>query len=298
MHPGGRRDRRAHYLPPMRIAVGTLLALALAATACSSGAGEDAAPRLSRAAYVAAADEVCQTFLDQGSAVEPGGTSPEDLERFLATLVVLAEDTSADLGALAAPEEAASVHDALTTALLDSTEQVRIAQTRASVGDVDGALAALEAAVRIGRSSDAEAKAFGFAVCGSESELQAEEQAAALDAPGEHAAFCDPFLTISAGGALTPDELGPLLDALVAGAPESLAADVERWAALALGVNEAFVEAGATPDRPIDFEDVLPFLDADEARYLEDTASAAQTGTLPDGVVGTVLGFATEACAG
>lgn len=109
-------------------------------------------------------------------------------------------------------------------------------------------------------------------------------------------AFCERFDRVATPGPLTPDELEPLLQDTVEVAPAEIAAEARAWAALALGVTEAFAEAGATPDQPRPLDDVRALLSDDELEYLDATIAAGGTGRSPAGPAGAVLGYVAEHC--
>lgn len=266
---------------------GALGFLCLVLLSCTGdGDGDET---MSKSDYVSQADEICTEFMEAGIALG-SPSSPEDLVDYFDEAILQAERAATDLSALNPPGEAEAVHDALLTSLTESTDKVREARAAAADGDMDRVGAAMEDATQIGARADADAKEFGFEVCGSESEIRDRERA------DQAAAFCDPFVRIATSGALTPERLSPLLDELVAAAPAEITVQVHRWAELARGVNDGFAEAGATPDNPKSIDEVRSFLSDDEIAYLEETASANQTGTLPDGIVGEVLGYAAENC--
>lgn len=135
-------------------------------SACDSGGGG----ALTKAEYIAMGDEVCRRFLEQGNALtEP--ESPSDLVTFLDEAVRLAEAAYADFDALRPPSDGEAVHQELLSALATSTDHARDARGAAERADFEAMTTSMEAAVEAGTRSDEAAKAYGFEVCGSESEL-------------------------------------------------------------------------------------------------------------------------------
>jgi hypothetical protein len=150
-----------------RLSAAALAILSLLIGACGDDGGGEA---LSRDEYVAAADELCSDFAEQGEAL----TEPEtvdDVADLLTESIRLGESMSSKFAALQPPAEAEQVHASLRAALDGGVEKLRDAVAAIEAGDVDGMTSAVEEAVEIGQSSDEAAKAFGFEVCGSESEL-------------------------------------------------------------------------------------------------------------------------------
>lgn len=149
-------------------AVASLLVAALAA---GCGGGSDDA--LTKAELIAAGDRICRAIVEESAAITPPA-SPDDVGRFLDEVVRIAEEARDDFADLDPPDDAEELHEAMVTALEDGIEGAEEAATAADEGDMATATERLEAAQEAGASADADAKAYGFLVCGSEDELAEE----------------------------------------------------------------------------------------------------------------------------
>lgn len=142
--------------------------LLVAAAACGS---DDHSDTLSKDEYIVQGDALCNRFLRETAAPDEP-VSPEEFVGFLDAAIEAAEDIYAEFSQLAPPPDGEQVHRSLLSALSESTEKVREAREAAADGDFARFESAMSAAVEIGRRSDAEAKAYGFTVCGSEDEIE------------------------------------------------------------------------------------------------------------------------------
>jgi hypothetical protein len=136
------------------------------------GGGAASGEQLTKAEFIEAGDELCDRFVTETAALDEPMTQDE-VVTFLDRAIEIAEQVHDDMAALQPPPDGESVHEALTSALSESTEKVREARDAADEGDAPAAEAAFAEAVEIGQRSDAEAKEYGFEVCGSEAEAGA-----------------------------------------------------------------------------------------------------------------------------
>jgi hypothetical protein len=128
--------------------------------------GDDA---LSKSEFIAEADKLCQAFNDKFK-----NANPQSMEQIIALFdqaIAAAGDTQAEFEDLKPPEDGEAVHQALVSSLRDSTDKVREARDAAKAGNGEGLQNAMREAEELGSRADAEAKAYGFKVCGSEEEL-------------------------------------------------------------------------------------------------------------------------------
>lgn len=144
----------------MLVPMAALSLVLLLAPSCGSGS-------LSKADYISKGDALCQDFQQRGKAV-PQPTTDADVVPYLDSLIKIADETYADFTALKPPEDATSVHQALLSSLSAGTAKIKEARTAAAAGDQAAMEKALNEAADVGGASDAEAKAYGFKVCGSE----------------------------------------------------------------------------------------------------------------------------------
>ncbi len=158
------------------VASGVLLVVAFAG-GCGDddeGASTSDGP-LTREEYIAAGDALCRGFIEDTEALqEPEPETREELAAFLGEALALGEEVSAGFAAMEPPADAAEVHQALRSSLDESIPHVRAAQEAVEAGDGAAAQAALDLATDVGDDSDEAARAYGFEVCGSESELRDE----------------------------------------------------------------------------------------------------------------------------
>lgn len=152
-----------------------VLGLAVAGAGCDSGdgagGGTDDAGALSRADYISRVDQVCRDFMEETDAFgEP--ENPQELADLLDAAIALAEETGDELRSIEPPPDASDVHRDLMASLDGSLAEMRNARRALEEGDFEAMGRSLDAAVDIGDDSDEAAKAYGFEVCGSESQLR------------------------------------------------------------------------------------------------------------------------------
>lgn len=100
---------------------------------------------------------------------------------------------------------------------------------------------------------------------------------------------------LQSSGAQAPAELETIYSDVAANAPREIEDEVSSFLRYSRAVSEAFVAAGA-PDSEVDAEAVVASLSADERQFVEDLATATETGELPEGPAGAVLGYVLNNC--
>ena len=140
-----------------------LLAPVLAASLLACG-GDDG---LSKEEHIAQGDAVCQRFEDEGSELDPPA-SLEEVPAYLDSTIGIAESAVADLRALDPPGEGADVHEALVGSLEAGVTALREAKAAAQAGQQDAIIDALTEAGDVVEAANAEAREYGFEVCGRE----------------------------------------------------------------------------------------------------------------------------------
>ena len=157
---------------PLRTtAVLVLVALLGAVTACGGddddGGGGDG-DALTKAEYIAEADEICQDNLDDGNDLEvPEEGDVEGLARYLDEAVDIFEETRDRFEALHPPADAQEVHEGQLSQLDAAVDLLSDAQAAAEDGDLQGA-AELVANVDYDETADQLAAEYGLEVCGTQ----------------------------------------------------------------------------------------------------------------------------------
>lgn len=151
-------------------------ALTISIGVCSTllvSCSDDGSGQLTKAEYIEKGDELCLELVeDFEQLADDAPETPEESVEFFETIVELAERTLEDFESLAPPDDGTTVHRELVSALRESIVKVREARTAVERRDAAAAAAAFREGAQIGMRSDAPAKAYGFQVCGSESQLR------------------------------------------------------------------------------------------------------------------------------
>lgn len=199
-----------------RSAPALIAVVVLAVAACGGSSG------LSKDEFIEQGDALCQRFQDETDEVAEPETE-EELVEYLDEVIGIAQSTQEDFEALDPPEGGESVHEALVDSLEKSIAKVREARDAFEDDDQEAFEAAFEEAVELGEASDEEAKAYGFEVCGSESEDEEDSGSEDEGASSDRVAQSNLRNALSAaktiatdyegrflgpsGAALTPEEL-------------------------------------------------------------------------------------------
>jgi hypothetical protein len=155
-----------------RIAALLLIALVAPLAACGGDdddggdAGGDG--ELTKAEYIAAADEICKDNNDAGEDLEaPAEDDSDDLARFFTDGIEILEETRDRLADLDPPADAEAINQSQVTQLDDGIEAFKEARDLAEDGDYEGAIEIVNE-VEPDRAADQLAADYGLEVCGSQ----------------------------------------------------------------------------------------------------------------------------------
>ena len=144
----------------------TLLAVLALTTLAAACGGDGGTGELTQAEFVTEGDAVCAELEEAAEAIEqPADES--DFARYLRALRAPGEDAHAAFEDLDPPDGGDAVHQALLGSLEAMLEGLEGAATAAEGGDTVTAEDLLTEAAADGEAADAEARAYGFEVCGS-----------------------------------------------------------------------------------------------------------------------------------
>ncbi len=107
--------------------------------------------------------------------------------------------------------------------------------------------------------------------------------------------FCSAMRDLQTVSAQEPAELDAIYSDVAANAPPEIEVEVTTFLRYSRAVSDAFVAAGA-PGSEVDAQAVLASLGADERQFVEQLAAASETGELPEGPAGAVLGYVLDNC--